>query len=183
MQTTSKRPQATSKRPQITRKLLKTTSLRPKSTKKRPQMATPPQQTTIGHKQATTNHPRTTKNYQPTAKKYQKAITNGYTSTSNRKADVQFLLPAPGNYKDHLDFEKHMLSVRGDCLLLSQFKQNRICLFWQAQQLVFQLSTRKCKFLQILKSLSSHFINKYDVPLSISYGLVALDQQVECSLI
>ena len=140
---------------------------------------------TTGHKQVTTNHQKTTTNYQQTTEKYQQATTNGHTSTSNRKADVQFLLPAPGNYKDHLDFEKHMLSVRGDCLLLSQFKQNRICLFWQAQWLVFQLSTRKCKFLQLLKSLSSYFINKYitDVPLSISYGLVALDQQVECSLI
>ena len=35
------------------------------------------------------------------------------------KSDVLFLLPAPANYKHHIDFEKHMQSVRGNCLLLS----------------------------------------------------------------
>ena len=40
---------------------------------------------------------------------------------TNQKADSLFLLPAPGNHKKHLDFEKHMQSVRGNCLLLSWY--------------------------------------------------------------
>ena len=93
---------------------------RPKTTCKRPP-------TTIKRPQTTS---KATTNYQQTTKNYQQTTINGHTCISNQKVDVSFLLPATSNYKDHLDFEKHLLSVRGNCLSLSQYKQNRICLLW-----------------------------------------------------
>ena len=74
------------------------------------------QQMTANHQQATTIHQQTTANYQKKATKHQQSTINSHTCKSNQKADVSFLLPAPGSYKDHLDFEKHMQSVRGNCL-------------------------------------------------------------------
>ena len=51
---------------------------------------------------------------------YQQTTTNEHPCTSNQKAEVLFLIPAPGNCKDHTDFEIHRQSVAGNCLLLSQ---------------------------------------------------------------
>ena len=73
------------------------------------------------HQKAITNHQQTTTSYSQTTTNYQQTTTNIHTCTSNQKADVLSLLPALGNYKDHLGFEKHMQSVRGNCLLLSQY--------------------------------------------------------------
>ena len=67
----------------------------------------PPQTTTMEHKRSETP----SKQRQTTRKKttnYQQTITNGHSCTSNQKADVLFRLPTPGNYKDYLDFERHM---------------------------------------------------------------------------
>ena len=52
--------------------------------------------------QTTTNHQQVTKNHQQTITNYQR--TNSNTCASIQKADVSFLLPAPGNYEEHLDF-------------------------------------------------------------------------------
>ena len=90
------------------------------------------QQTSAKHQPTTTNHQQVTTNHQQTTTHYQQTTLNGHTCTSNQKADVLLLLPAFGNYKDYLEFEKHILSVRGNWLLLSQCDQNRIFLFWQA---------------------------------------------------
>ena len=52
---------------------------------------------------------------------YQQVTTNGHPFTSNQNADVPFLLPVPGSYTDHPDFEKDRESVRGNWLLFSHY--------------------------------------------------------------
>ena len=66
-----------------------------------------PQTTTNDHNQPQTisKRPRTTTNYQPRKPNYQQTTTNDHPCISNRKSDVSFLLPGPGNYKEHTDFE------------------------------------------------------------------------------
>ena len=78
------------------------------------QMTTNNQQTTANHQQMNTNNHQMTTNYQQTT-------TNSDTYTSNQKADILFLVPAPGHYKDYLDFEKDTQLMKGNCLLLSQY--------------------------------------------------------------
>ena len=55
------------------------------------------------------DHKQTTTDYQQTNTNYQQTTTNGHPWTSNQKSYVLFLLPTPGNYKEHPDFEKHTL--------------------------------------------------------------------------
>ena len=75
---------------------------RPETTSKQPQTTSKPPQTNTNHKKMTTN-------YQQTNTNDQQKTTNDHHCTSNQKSDVLFLLPTPGNYKEHLDFEKHTL--------------------------------------------------------------------------
>ena len=62
--------------------------------------------------QATNNWLQTSTNHQQVTKIYQQTTTNGHTCTSNWKSDILFLLPAPDNYKEHSDFEKHTLQCQ-----------------------------------------------------------------------
>ena len=90
--------------------------------KKHQQTTTNHQQMTTNHQQTTTNHQQMTTNYQQTTTIFQQTITNAYFCTTNQQnAVISYLLPAPGNYKDHLDFERHRQLVRGNCLLLSYY--------------------------------------------------------------
>ena len=60
-------------------------------------------------------------------------LPNGHPCTSNKTADVSFLLPTPGNFKDHPYFEKQAISERKLHLTFTvpvQSKQNRIYLYW-----------------------------------------------------
>ena len=83
---------------------------RPQTTSKRPQTTSKrPQTTTNGHKPRANDH-----KLPPNDQKRSPLHTN-------QKADVSFLLAAPGNYNDHLNIEKHRQSVKGNCLLLSQY--------------------------------------------------------------
>ena len=66
-------------------------------------------QTTNERPQTTTNHQQTTTNYHQTNTNYQQSTTNDHLCTKNQKFDVSFLLPAPGNHKEHPHFEKHTL--------------------------------------------------------------------------
>ena len=83
-------------------------------------------------KQATTTNERKPQanEHKPPANKYKLSAndqklpaktTNNYSCRSNHKTDVSFLRPAPSNYKDHSNFEKHKQSMMGNCLLLSQY--------------------------------------------------------------
>ena len=85
--------------------------------KKHQQTTTNHQQMTTNHQQTATNHQQMTTNYQQTTTTFQQTITNAYFCTINQQnAVISYLLPAPGNCKTHLDFERHRQSVRGNCL-------------------------------------------------------------------
>ena len=129
-------------------------------------------QTSTNHQQTTTNHQKMNTNYQQTTANYQQTTPNSHSCTSNQKADVSFLLPECGNYKDHPEFRQ---SVRGNCLLLSQnlcgaSKIGSVCFGRLSSQhsnrqqgkstflLIFQVITRIYSFykvVQIPRSLSS----------------------------
>ena len=79
-------------------------------------MTTNHQQNTTNHQYTATNHQQTTTNDQQTTTdnqqmntRYQQTNTIGHSGTSNQKSDFSLLLPAPSNYKQHPDFEKHTL--------------------------------------------------------------------------
>ena len=78
------------------------------------------------HKRAQTSSKRaqtTSKQIQTISKRPETTseTTNNYPCRSNHKTDVSFLRPAPSNYKNHSNFEKHKQSMMGNCLLLSQY--------------------------------------------------------------
>ena len=60
--------------------------------------------------QTTSKRPQTITNHQQTTTNYQQTTTNDHLCTSNQKSDVSFLFPAPVNYKEHTDFEKHSVT-------------------------------------------------------------------------
>ena len=68
--------------------------------------------TTDHHKPPANDHqpPPTTSKRPQTTINYQKTNTNSHPCTSNQKSDVSFL-PAPDNYKNHTNFEKHTLNI------------------------------------------------------------------------
>ena len=69
-------------------------------------MTTNHQQMTTNNQQTTANHQQMNRNNHQMTTNYQQTTTNSDTYTSNQKADILFLVPAPGHYKDYLDFEK-----------------------------------------------------------------------------
>ena len=76
--------------------------------------------------QTTSNQPQTTTNYQQMTTNYQQMTTNYQQTTinkppTNQQADILILLSTLDNYKDSPYSEKHRQSVRGNCLLLSQY--------------------------------------------------------------
>ena len=82
----------------------------PQTTSKRPQITTNHQQTTTTHRKPTSKRPQTTTNgFKSLANDYKLRTNeqNGHTCISNQTSDVSLYLLAPGNHKEHHDFENH----------------------------------------------------------------------------